>query len=138
MDSPPHNNSDTRTTNVGGETSHVSCFSDPMEDQKTQDDIIHSFNNNMSSSSNSHLLASSSSFPFKSSVQNSYFSNQIPPNTGNMQYPDSGFIQDQSIMRLLTEPQAPSLKRNSSNYMGGQDVPSYSAAPMDFDSIWNY
>ncbi|XP_062009885.1 NAC domain-containing protein 92-like [Rosa rugosa] len=140
MDSPPYNNSDTRTTTVG-ETSHASCFSDAMEDQKTQDDIIDSFNNNNISSSNnnnSHLLASSSSFPFKSSVQNSYFSDQIAPNTGNMQYPDSGFMQDQSIMRLLTEPQAPSLRRISSNYLGGQDVPSYSAAPIEFDSIWNY
>lgn len=138
MDSPPYNNSDTKTTTVG-ETSQVSCFSDPMEDQKTQDDIIDSFNNShhISNSNSSHLLASSSSFPFKSSVQNSYFTNQIAPNTGNLQYPDSGLIQDQSILRLLTENHAPNMRR-SSNYLEGPDAPSYSSAPIEFDSLWNY
>lgn len=138
MDSPPYNNSDTKTTTVG-ETSQVSCFSDPMEDQKTQDDIIDSFNNShhINNSNSSHLLASSSSFPFKSSVQNSYFTNQIAPNTGNLQYPDSGLIQDQSILRLLTENHAPNMRR-SSNYLEGPDVPSYSSAPNEFDSLWNY
>lgn len=156
MDSSPYN-SDTRTTVC--ETSHVSSFSDPMEDQRTQDDIIDSFqhnNHHNSSSSNHNPLLASSSRSNPSAHLNPFYSNQITPNIGFLQYQDSVLMQDQSFLRMLLENQAPILRRSAktelsqdtglsmdvssvvSNREMVQDDPSYSSAPIEFDSLWNY
>ncbi|KAA8530388.1 hypothetical protein F0562_005097 [Nyssa sinensis] len=68
---------DGQTGSAAADTSHVTCFSNPMEDQKPQEDMVNSFK--------SPLLASSSSkpsgvSPAKLSVPNSFFSAQIMPN----------------------------------------------------------
>lgn len=156
MDSSPYN-SDTRTTVC--ETSHVSSFSDPMEDQRTQDDIIDSFqhnNHHNSSNSNHNPLLASSSRSNPSAHLNPFYSNQITPNIGFLQYQDSVLMQDQSFLRMLLENQAPNLRRSAktelsqdtglsmdvssvvSNREMVQDDPSYSSAPIEFDSLWNY
>ncbi|BFG26654.1 hypothetical protein CerSpe_129280 [Prunus speciosa] len=156
MDSSPYN-SDTRTTVC--ETSHVSCFSDPMEDQRTQEDIIDSFqhnNHHNSSNSNHNPLLASSSRSNPSAHLNPFYSNQITPNIGFLQHQDSVLMQDQSFLRMLLENQAPNLRRSAktelsqdtglsmdvcsvvSNREMVQDDPSYSSAPIEFDSLWNY
>ncbi|KAB2613852.1 NAC domain-containing protein 100-like [Pyrus ussuriensis x Pyrus communis] len=154
MDSPPYN-SDARTTPTAGETSYVSCFSDPPEDQKTQDDIMDSFNNGNNHHNNDIPYACSSpSNP--SSDLNSIYSNQITPNIGLLQHQNSVLMQDESFMRMLTENQAPNLRRSAkiefpqdaglsidassvvSNREMAQDDPSYSSAPVEFDCLWNY
>ncbi|KAB2613785.1 NAC domain-containing protein 100-like [Pyrus ussuriensis x Pyrus communis] len=144
MDSPPYN-SDARTTPTAGETSYVS----------TQDDIMDSFNNGNNHHNNDIPYACSSpSNP--SSDLNSIYSNQITPNIGLLQHQNSVLMQDESFMRMLTENQAPNLRRSAkiefpqdaglsidassvvSNREMAQDDPSYSSAPVEFDCLWNY
>lgn len=167
--SPPYNN-DTRTTTpttVGKTYSHVPCFSNPMEDQKIQQDMIDSFNNNhnplLPSSSSNPSDISPASFQFsKTSLPNSLYSNQTMPNFGNLQYPDSFLMPDQSILRMFMGNHAPNVKRSSrtefsqdtglstdmssamSNHdmvqrsFEDQDDPSSSVGPVDLDCLWNY
>lgn len=159
MDSSPYN-SETRTTTVN-ENSHVTCFSDPMEDQKTQEEMIDSFNNSLlasSSSSNPHSEISPASILLsKSTVSNSQaqlYTNQILPTIANLQYPDSFLMQDQSILKMLLDNHGPNMKRNSkaefsqdsvvSNHeliqrpFDDQEAPSSSAGPVDLDCLWSY
>ncbi|XP_060672583.1 NAC domain-containing protein 100 [Ziziphus jujuba] len=180
MDSPPYNNENTGTSTVG-KTSHVTCFSDPMEDQKIHPkEIFDSFN--IISNNNNPLLASSSSSSnpsdiispasFQFASKNSVpipnplsYTNQIATSFGNLQYPESFLMQDQSILKMLLENHAPNMKRNSrtefSQGTGGlsttdmssalsnhhdmvqrsfedQDDPSSSVGPVDLDCLWNY
>lgn len=149
MDSSPYN-SETRTG--FGETSHVTCFSDPMEDQKTKEEMVDSFNTSI-------LGASASSNPsYISSAPNSSFYS----NVGNLHYSDSVFMQDQSILKMLLENHAPNMKRHTkaefspeagfstdiSSVVSNHDVaqrsfedqedPSSSSGPVDIDCLWNY
>lgn len=152
LDSPPFNNSDARTA-VGKTTSssHVTCFSNPMEDQKSYDQEMmetsfnHNHNNN---NNNSPLLASSnasSSFPF--------YSNQIPQSFGNLSFADSVLMQDQSVLNILLErgsktefsqeTDVSSMMSNQCHDMArrpfeDQTDPSSSAGPVDLDCLWNY
>ncbi|KAM1058860.1 hypothetical protein ACFX2J_023455 [Malus domestica] len=154
MDSPAYN-SDARTTTTACETSHVSCFSDPAEDQKTEDDIMDSFNNsnNHHHHNNIHFASSSCSNP--SAHLNTFYSNQITPNIGLLQHQNSVLMLDQSLSRMLVENQAPNLRRSAkiefspdtglsidassvvSNREMVQDDPSYSSAPIELDGLWN-
>ncbi|XP_031254215.1 NAC domain-containing protein 79 [Pistacia vera] len=147
MDSSPYNNSESRTTNVN-ETSHVTCFSEPMEDQKTQEE------EDMMDPYNTSLLAfSSSSNPQSdiSPVSNSFFMPTLP----NLHYPDSFFMQDQSILKMLLENHGPNMKKTFSKAEFSQDSvvsnqeavqksfedhhhPSSSGGPVDLDCLWNY
>lgn len=128
------------------ETSHVTCFSDPKEDQKAKVDIIDRFNTHLAA-------ASSSSHP-------AYNSSAL--NMGNFQYSDSALMHDQSILRILLENHASNMERNTkaaefspdtgfstdissvvSNHDMGQrsfedQEPSSSAGPVDIDCLWNY
>ncbi|KAH9740169.1 hypothetical protein WN944_005552 [Citrus x changshan-huyou] len=156
MDSSPYN-SETRTTI--NETFHVTCFSDALEDQKAQEDMIDSFNNSLlasSSSSNPHSeISPASIFLSKSSFSNSLYADQILPRIANMQYPDSFLMQDQSILKMLLENHGPNMKKNSkaefsqddsvvSNHefiqgsFDDQEDPSSSAGPVALDCLWNY
>uniref|UniRef100_A0A2N9GZ15 NAC domain-containing protein n=1 Tax=Fagus sylvatica TaxID=28930 RepID=A0A2N9GZ15_FAGSY len=149
MDFSPYN-SETRTG--AGETSHVTCFSDSMEDQKIKEHMVDNFNTPL-------LAASSSSNPsYVSSAPNSaYYSNM-----GNLHYSDTNLMQDQSIFRMLLENHAINMKQNmkaefspetgfstdissavSNHDMAGgsfedQEDPSTSGGPVDIGCLWNY
>ncbi len=149
MDFSPYN-SETRTG--AGETSHVTCFSDSMEDQKIKEHMVDNFNTPL-------LAASSSSNPsYVSSAPNSaYYSNM-----GNLHYSDTNLVQDQSIFRMLLENHAINMKQNmkaefspetgfstdissavSNHDMAGgsfedQEDPSTSGGPVDIGCLWNY
>lgn len=165
MDSTPYNNYDTaRATTQGDNTSHVTCFSNPMETHKFQEDTTI-----LASSTNLPTDTSSASMLFsKFSLQNSLYASQIMPNIENLHHPDSVFLQDQSsILRFLLENQGfnmnMDMNRNTktefsqetgmsttdissvlSNHEMGQrsfddhDDPCSSAAPVDIDCLWNY
>ncbi|KAJ4835395.1 hypothetical protein Tsubulata_010559 [Turnera subulata] len=164
MDSSPHN-SDTRT-NVG-DTSHVTCFSNEVEDQKPQEDMgttVDSFNN--------HSLLAAASSPSSSlspasvlfSKTNHFYSSHISPSMPNLQYPDSVLMPEQSVLRMLLENHGPSLKFNpkvelsqdttttitnmssvltshpmvQKPFFGDQEDPLNSVGPIDLDCLWNY
>ncbi|XP_059450395.1 NAC domain-containing protein 100-like [Corylus avellana] len=137
-------NSETRTR-VREMSPHVTCFSDPMEDQKTNKDMVDSFN--------SHLVAASSS------SNPAYISSA--PNMGNLHYPDSALMHQESILRILLEHQAPSMEQSTkaefspetafstdiSSVVSNHDMaqrsfedqePSSCAGPVDIDCLWNY
>ncbi|XP_009360607.1 NAC domain-containing protein 100 [Pyrus x bretschneideri] len=158
MDSPAYN-SDARTTATACETSHVSCFSDPAEDQKTEDDIMDSFNNSYNHQhhhhhNNIHFASSSRSNP--SAHLNSFYSNQIPPNVGLLHHQNLVLMQNPSLLTMLVENHAPNLRHSAkiefspdtglsidassvvSNREMVQDDPSYSSAPIELDGLWNY
>ncbi|RVW30491.1 NAC domain-containing protein 100 [Vitis vinifera] len=112
-DSSPFS-SETRTV---GDSSHVTCFSNQMEDRKPQEDMIDSFNNPLlaasSSSSNPSDISPASLLFSKFPFPNSFHTPQNPPNLGNCQFPDSFLIPDQSILRILLENQGSDMKPSS-------------------------
>ncbi|XVF60577.1 hypothetical protein PTKIN_Ptkin08bG0059000 [Pterospermum kingtungense] len=137
MDSSPHN-SETRTgAGAGAESSHVTCFSDPLEDQKTsEEEMIDSFN------------TSSDISPSSTSLPNSVYANQIIlTNIGNLQYSDSFWMQDQSIFKMLLESHGDRSKLNSKAEFSPDSIvsnpemiqdPSCSAGPVDLGCLWSY
>lgn len=112
-DSSPFS-SETRTV---GDSSHVTCFSNQMEDRKPQEDMIDSFNNPLlaasSSSSNPSDISPASLLFSKFPFPNSFHTPQNPLNLGNCQFPDSFLIPDQSILRILLENQGSDMKPSS-------------------------
>lgn len=137
MDSSPPHVSETRTgTGTGGETSHVTCFSDPMEDQKpSEEEMTDSFNSDKYSPSSTTTL------------QNSAYANQVIPNIGNLQYLDSFWMQDQCIFKMILENPGGHSKLNSKTEFSQDSVvsnpemvqyPSYSAGPVDLGCLWSY
>lgn len=158
MDSSPYNNHETRATSIN-ETSHVSCFSNPMEGQRTRGDEIaaDSFNNSLlasSSSSNpqSDIISPASFLMSKSPVSNSFYSNQNYANYGNIQYPDSSILmQDQSVLKILLENNEQNSKPNSTadfsqdSVLSNQEIIQRSfeessgcGGPVSLDCLWNY
>ncbi|KAK8711085.1 hypothetical protein V6N13_146385 [Hibiscus sabdariffa] len=129
MDSSPHN-SETRTV-AAGETSNVTSFSDPMDDCKAPEEMMDSFDTSL-------LPCSSSS---ANSLHNSsYTTNQINPNIANLQYPDYFWVQDQSLLKMLTQSHGrqnpkPDVFQDSAEMI--QD-PSCSAGAADLGCFWNY
>ncbi|XP_022740093.1 NAC domain-containing protein 92-like [Durio zibethinus] len=146
MDSSPHN-SETRTG--GGETSQVTCFSNPMEDPKTPEVMIDSFNTSLLASSSSSHISPSPVLLSKTSLQNSAFTNQIIPNIGNLQYSDSFWLQDQSILKkILLESPGGGSNQNSTGEFSQDSVvsnpemiqdPSCSSGPVGLGYyLWSY
>lgn len=144
MDSSPHN-SETRTG--AGETSHVTCFSDPMEDQKTPEEMIDSFNTSLLASSSSSDISPTSILLSKTFLPSSAYTNQIIPNIGNLQYSDSFWMQDQSILKMLLESPRVNSRQNSKAEFSQDSVvsnpemiqdPSCSAGPADLGCLWSY
>ncbi|XP_059643592.1 NAC domain-containing protein 92-like [Cornus florida] len=137
---------DGQTRNIAADTSHVTCFSDSMEDQKPQEDT--SFNTPLLASSTkpSDISSSASLLSPKLSLPNSFFINQIVPNFANSQYADSFLMQDQSIMRLLLQNNAPKQQNSRPEFVSNQELEqkSYedpftsSAGPVDLDCLWDY
>ncbi|KAG2710203.1 hypothetical protein I3760_04G015400 [Carya illinoinensis] len=102
-DSSPYNS---RTRTDLGDTTHMTCFSDPME-YETKEDMVEGFN------STPGFAAASSSSP-NPSYNISYAPNSsYHSNTGNSQFSDSIVMHDQSILRMLLENHAPMMKRNT-------------------------
>ncbi|XWS40902.1 hypothetical protein CRYUN_Cryun17cG0036000 [Craigia yunnanensis] len=144
MDSSPPN-SETRTG--AGETSYVTCFSNPMEDQKTSEEMIDCFNTSLLASSSSSDISPTSVFMSKTSLPNSAYTNQFIPNIGNLQYSDSFWIQDQSILKMLLESPGGRSKQNPKAEFSQDSVvsnpemiqdPSCSAGPVDLGCLWSY
>lgn len=116
--SPPHT----------GDTSHVTCFSDPVEDLKPPE-MIDSF------TTTTVLLSKPPSLP------NSAYINQLIP---NVQYSDSFWMQDQSMF-----PGGGRSKQNSEAEFSTDSVvsnpemiqdhnPLFSAGPVDLGCLWSY
>ncbi|PON96363.1 NAC domain containing protein [Trema orientale] len=158
---PPHNIGPRTSVGKATAPTHVTCFSDPMEeDQKAQqqDAMIQSFNQHdhfLLASSNPSSHNSNNIFlrPNPLHHQNAFFSNnnQLPQSFGNLQYPDSVLMQEQSVLSMLIENQAPKMEgtRSKTEYsqstddmaqrsFDDQDDPSSSAGPVDLDCLWNY
>ncbi|KAE8721227.1 NAC100 protein [Hibiscus syriacus] len=131
VDSSPPRNSETRAV-VIGETSNVTCFSDPMDDCKALDEMIDSFDACLlpSSSSSANSLHNSSYITTKA--------NQTNPNIGNLQYPDYFWVQDQSVLRILIQSRdsKPDISQDSAEMI--QD-PSCAAGPVGLGNcFWDY
>ncbi|KAL5722895.1 hypothetical protein ACHQM5_006355 [Ranunculus cassubicifolius] len=152
---------------ASAETTHVTCFSNPMEVQKNQDEMIDCFNSPLFSAPPTNPndnISQSSILLSKFNLQNSIYNTQSHLNLPNFQYQGSNFMQDQSsILRALLENQGSSLKQPSckieremisiSQETGlttdmnhneinsvemGRHNPSPSADPVDLDCLWNY
>lgn len=133
-------------------SAHVTCFSDQSEDKKPETNVIESFKSPLlpSSFSSKDSNFSPVSFPFaKVSVQETLFSTQFEPNIGNSQYPGSGLMQDNSMLRFFLENNGFDLKRCSkaafspetdfSSAVSNQDDPITSEdGPVDLGCLWNY
>lgn len=141
--------SETRTV---GDSSHVTCFSNQMEDRKAEGDMIESFNHPLLASSSSSSNPAASLLVSKFSFPNTP---HIPPSLENCQFSDSFLIHDHSILRILLEKQQqqgsdvkPSSKTefsqetDISSVVGrcfeDRDDPSTGAGPVDLDCLWNY
>ncbi|KAL3568055.1 hypothetical protein D5086_030706 [Populus alba] len=148
------------------EAAYVPCFSNPINVQRNQQDIIDSFGN--------HLLAVSTNplevFP-RIPLLNPFYTPQAVPVSGNLQNSGSVLMQDHSILRALIANQGTNMKQQSfkierdmvgvsqdsttdmnteiysviSNLEEGkrsgddQDAtPSTLVASMDLDCFWNY
>ncbi|KAJ8750183.1 hypothetical protein K2173_014098 [Erythroxylum novogranatense] len=156
MDDSPHN-SETRTN--PGDTSHVTCFSNPTEDQKRQEDMVDSFKTSILATSSSSNISSAPLLLSKDPLATSFYSSQISPSIVNLQYPDSVFLPHQSILRLLLENNGANMNRNSkaelsqdtglsTDMCSGHDMfqrsfehqeyPSSYGGPVDLDCLWNY
>ncbi|KAJ8774966.1 hypothetical protein K2173_019970 [Erythroxylum novogranatense] len=157
MDSSPQNS---EQRNKAGDCSHVTCFSNPTEDQKPQEeDMVDSFNTSLlAASSSSNISPASLLFSSKSPFQTSNSS----PSIAKFQHPDSFFMPDQSILRFLLENTGPIMKRTTKTELSpdtglstdmssgttnhemvqrsfdDQEDPSSSGGPVDFDCLWNY
>ncbi|KAJ4961748.1 hypothetical protein NE237_021658 [Protea cynaroides] len=106
------NNSKTKTAQA--EIAHVTCFSNPMEGQKNQEETADCFNSHLYSASANHPDVSSASLILsKFSLPNSFYSTQGSPNLGNLQYPGSLFMQDQAILRALLGNHGTNMKQST-------------------------
>ncbi|XWS44329.1 hypothetical protein CRYUN_Cryun15aG0035900 [Craigia yunnanensis] len=144
MDSSPH---DSETITGAGETSHVTCFSDPREDQKIPEEMIDSFTTSLLASSSSSDISPTSVHLSKTSLPNSAYTNQIIPNIGNLQDSDSFWMQDQSILKMLVESPGGCSKQNLEAEFSQDSIvsnpemiqdPSCSAGPADLSCLWSY
>lgn len=156
MDSSQHNND--KRTNIG-DKSHVTCFSNPTEDQKPHETIADCFNISLTAPLSSSNMSPSSVLFSKPSPPNSFYSSHILPNIANFQYPDSVMMPEHSMLRILLENQGPGMNLNSKRELsedtglstdmssvatnhelvhGSFEDPSSSAGPVDLDYLWNY
>ncbi|OVA12201.1 NAC domain [Macleaya cordata] len=108
MDSSPYSG---KPRHGIAETAHVTCFSNSMEAQKNQEEMIDCFNSPNLSVNPSDISQSSLAYS-KISMQNPFYSTQNPPNLTNFQYPGSGLMQDQAILRALLENHGSTMKQS--------------------------
>ncbi|KAK6129267.1 hypothetical protein DH2020_036976 [Rehmannia glutinosa] len=123
-------------TTIAAEGSHVTCFSNPIED--TRDTSLDDFS--FSSSRNCVFSPFPYMFP-KVCAPDSVF-----PSPNN---PDSVLTQDQSILRLLRDNNVTNMKQHvkakfsedmssALSYYDDQEFPIISSDPVDLDCLWNY
>ncbi|PWA74177.1 No apical meristem (NAM) protein [Artemisia annua] len=96
------------------EISHVTCFSESMEEQKQEnDEMVGSW--------------SSSSYP-------------MAPSMENFQYQDTTWMQDPSILKILHDPISDSNVRQNPKLemVDNQDYGMNFGGQADFDCLWNY
>ncbi|KAM3286508.1 NAC domain-containing protein 92 [Capsicum chacoense] len=127
--SPYNNNTKiTTTARSSGETcnSHVTCFSDSVEDQKPQTHHHHP----------QPLSCSPVSVEFPKDPSN--VPNQSMSYIDNFQYADSGLMQDNSIMRLLLDNNYGSESKQNLRGYEDHDFNITSTGPVDIDCLWNY
>ena len=96
------------------EISHVTCFSESVEEQKQEnDEMVGSW--------------SSSSYP-------------MAPNMENFQYQDTTWMQDPSILKILHDPISDSNVRQNPKIemVDNQDYGMNFGGQADFDCLWNY
>ncbi|KAF9623703.1 hypothetical protein IFM89_003848, partial [Coptis chinensis] len=153
---------------VASEATHVTCFSNQMEGQKNQEEMIDCFNSHLFSTPTnpSDNISQSSLLLSKYSLPNSLYStHHTHPNLSNFQYQGSNFIQawlenQGSAMKqnFKTEREMVSISQETglttdmnteissvvSNHDMGrrsfddQQDPSPSTEPVDLDCLWNY
>ncbi|KAJ7971002.1 NAC domain [Quillaja saponaria] len=142
MESSPYN---TEKSAVD-ESSPLTCFSDLMEDQKTQDDMVDSFD--------TPFLASSCPTQLSNISPASYLSTQITPQIEIADYSDYFLMQDQPILKVLLENQYSDYSQERSfgtdisslefnqelthRSFGGEEYLPNSAAHLDFSGLRNY
>ncbi|KAF8408127.1 hypothetical protein HHK36_007270 [Tetracentron sinense] len=115
MDSSPYNG---KIKLAAADTAHVSCFSNPMEVQNYQEEMIDCFKSPLlADSSNTSDISSASLIFSKFSLPNSLTSTQGAPNLGNLQYPCSVLMQDQYILRALLENHGSNMKQSCKTEM---------------------
>ncbi|CAH1421025.1 unnamed protein product [Lactuca virosa] len=110
------------------ETSHVTCFSNSMEEQKPKNEEMMG-----SWSSGNSLMASRTD-------NVSFLSNQMAPNVENYQYQDTTWMQDPSILKILLEANNDSSVRQNlkTELVDEQDYGMSLGGQVDLDNIWNY
>ncbi|KAG4119358.1 hypothetical protein ERO13_D11G074500v2 [Gossypium hirsutum] len=137
MDPSPHT-SETRTVVGAGETSNVTCFSDPIEDRKAVEEMMDSFDTS---------LVPCSSSSVNSLQKASYTTNQIKSNMGNLQYPDCFWIQEPSFLKTLIQSQGGRSKQNLKLEFSQDSavsnpemiqLPACSAGAIDLGYFWGY
>ncbi|KAI3768563.1 hypothetical protein L2E82_19367 [Cichorium intybus] len=110
------------------ETSHVTCFSESMEEQKPN---------------NEEMMASWSSGNSLTASRNdgvSFLSNQMIPNVENFQYQDTNWMQDPSIFKILIDGNTDSSFRHNmkTELVDDQDYGMNLGGQVDIDNLWNY
>ncbi|EEF47842.1 NAC domain-containing protein 100 [Ricinus communis] len=106
MDSSPY----TGKTKPVAESAYVPCFSNPIDIQRNQQESIDTaFNHHQLLSVSSNSCDIFPRFPFP----NSFYSTQSLPLSANLQYPSSGSIPENSILRVLVENQGSNVKQQS-------------------------
>ncbi|CAK9162935.1 unnamed protein product [Ilex paraguariensis] len=154
MDLSPY---DGQTSTVA-ESSHVTCFSNSMEDQIPQGAM------GPSSSSKTSDISNSSLFLSKGSATSSFFSTQLEfdPHVEILQFSDSFLMQNQSTPRLLLENNGTNLKQHckaefshdtglstdlssalsnhemDQRFYEDEHYPITSAGPVDLDCLWDF
>nr|WLW41579.1 NAC092 [Atractylodes lancea] len=115
------------------ETSHVTCFSESMEEHKpNNEELVGSW-----SSGNSLMASRTDNI---SSMENTCF----PPNTPfsnleNFQYQDTTWMQDPSILRILIDNTDSSMRQTpKTELVDDQDYGLNSGGQVDLDCLWNY
>lgn len=110
------------------ETSHVTCFSNSMEEQKPKNEEI------MGSWSSGNSL-------MESRTDNVCFlSNQMAPSVESYQYQDTTWMQDPSILKILLEANNDSSIRQNlkTELVDDQEYGMNLGGQVDLDNIWNY
>ncbi|KAL6995175.1 hypothetical protein U1Q18_005310, partial [Sarracenia purpurea var. burkii] len=155
-----------RSKPAASETVHVSCFSNPNDIQKTQQEMVDHYLYNPLFASNPSDFFPRIPLPY------SFYPVQPAPVQGNLQYPGTFSVQDQAILRGLIENCGPTTKQSLktekematsvsqetglSNEMNAEissvvsnleprrrpfeypAAPSTSVGPVDLDYFWNY
>ncbi|PIA62792.1 hypothetical protein AQUCO_00200662v1 [Aquilegia coerulea] len=117
MDPSPYSSKNKPIVTSEVTTNHVTCFSNSMEGQKNQEEMIDCFNSplfsapTINNNPSDNLIQPSFLFS-KFSLPNSIYSSQSHSNLPNFQYQGSNFIQDQAILRALLDNHGSTMKQS--------------------------